>query len=386
MKTAYMLIILILFTTLFFQPVILSSDELASKNINKRQRELEKLNKSITTTRKKIKGLSKKEKSTLKELHINQKHSHEVRRYLVLLDEQINELQQEIDKHDSLYYGLSDRLRQMIIAYAELARKTYLNGNTGDAEIILTGKSFDNDIKRDIYINSLTRHFKQETKKINLLRVAVSNETGILKDKSDYQDELRNIKTRERKHLNYSINKNKKILGKIKKDTRQLEKQLSQKKQSAGKLRKIIADLIRKEAEKSKGAVKKLSIGKISWPVNSRKIFRGYGKVKNKETNTYFDNPGIDISVNSGSIVKNIANGEVSMIHWLPGYGTLIIMNHGNGLRSVYANLSSVTVKKGDRVKKDAPIGKTGESMEGEFLHFELWHGSKRLNPNHYLR
>jgi len=258
MKTAYMLITGILFTALFFQPVILSSDELASKNINKRQRELEKLNKSITTTRKKIKRLSKKEKSTIKELHINQKHGHEVRKYLVLLDEQINELQQEINKHDSLYYGLSGRLRQMLFAYAELARKTYLDGNTGDTEVILSGKSFDNDIKRDIFINSMTRHFKQEMKKINLLRVAVSNETGILKDKFDYQDELKNIKTREQKHLKYSINKNKKILGKIKKDSKQLKKQLSQKKQSAGKLRKIIADLIRKEAEKSKGVVKKL--------------------------------------------------------------------------------------------------------------------------------
>jgi murein DD-endopeptidase MepM/ murein hydrolase activator NlpD len=115
-------------------------------------------------------------------------------------------------------------------------------------------------------------------------------------------------------------------------------------------------------------------------------ISKYFGTSKNPETNTVFDNPGIDISASVGSPVIATAKGVVSLIHWLPGYGTLIIINHGAGVRSVYANLSTVNVKKDQSVKQGALIGRTGQNVDGNILHFELWQGSSRLNPLGYLR
>jgi murein hydrolase activator len=380
--------ILIMAIIIFFivLPETQPSGESDSKDIKKRQKELEKLNNSINTTRKRINQLTRKEKNTLNKLYLNQKHNTELGRYLNLLDTQINDLQLEIQKKDSAYFELSTKLSNMISAYSEILRNYYINKTSNSSKAIFADKSSSENIKKTIYIEYLGNHISNETKKINFLMIAISSETGYLKDKFDYQEELQAIKQQEKHNLAYSIRQNKRLLTQIKKDSKYLQKQLENKMRSAKKLKNIIAELIRKEAEKSKSVSKNLPIGIISWPCNSKNIVRSYGNVKNKETNTFFDNPGIDIGVKNGTPIKSIADAEVSLIHWLPGYGTLVILNHGNNLRSVYANLSAVSIKKGDRVKKGEMIGKSGESVEGEFLHFELWQGKTRLNPADYLR
>ncbi len=384
-------ILILFFALIIIIPYDLGSEDIASKDVKKTQKELDKLNKSINDTRKKLKNLNNKEKTTLKTIQKHQKHSLEVNRFINLLEAQLNELQKEITIRDSMYYGLSNKLSILLREYAELARQVYVEGLTEESEVIFSRKSFDNDTKDEIYFAYLTKYLDSQAKSIDLMRIKVSNEIGQLRDKSDYQEELKGIKRREQSYLAQSINNNKNMLSKIKNDTKVLQKQLNQKMQSASKLKSIIAELIRKEAAKPEKTTPNSSAkinpaGQYPWPVDGRTIFRGYGQQKNKATDTYFDNPGIDIAVRSGSTVRNIEVGEVSMVHWLPGYGTLVIMNHGNGLRSVYANLSSVSVRKGDRVNKGAMIGRTGESVEGEFLHFELWQGSNRLNPRSHLR
>ncbi len=383
-KIIAVVLIFFLVSLLSFSPV--NSQNLASNSIKKRKKQLEKLTKSIKNTRYKIKKLSKKEKSTLSQIQLNQQNRLAINKYIIVVSEQLKDLQKDIQKHDSAYYQYSMKLRQIIIDYARISRRIYLEQFSSNLKYLLTLESTAKDMNRDIYFENLTDYYSKTIRILNSLRIDISKETGWLKEKSDYQEELKVLKTKEQRNLNYTINKNKKLLGKIKKDKQSLKNQLIQKQRSARKLKKIIADLIKKELQKSKKKYKKLPIGKISWPIASRNIFRKYGKVKNKETNTYFDNPGIDISAKSGTPVKSVARGEVSLIHWLPGYGTLIIINHGNGLRTVYANLSTIWVKKGDRVKKGAIIGKTGESVDGEFLHFEIWQGSRRLNPSKYLR
>ena len=381
---------------LFFPLIIiltydLGSEDIASKDVKKTQKELDNLNKSINETKKKINNLNKKEKTTLKTIQKNQKHSLEVKRVLTLLEAQLNELKRQITIRDSVYYGLSNKLSNLLHEYAELARQVYMSGLTDESEVIFTRKSFDRDMQNEIYFSRLTNYLDSQAKSIDLMRVNISNEIGQLRDKSDYQEEVKGSKRREQVFLTQSISKNQVLLSQIKKDAKTLQKQLEQKMQSAAKLKSIIAGLVKKETEKplkpsEQPAARINPSGQYQWPVDSRNIFRGYGQQKNKETNTFFDNPGIDITASNGSSVRNIEDGEVSMVHWLPGYGTLIIMNHGNGLRSVYANLSTVSVKKGDRVKRGVTIGRTGESVEGEFLHFELWQGSNRLNPRSYLR
>ena len=389
----------------------------ANKSANPRD-ELNRLNQSIEKTKNQIQDLSNKEKSTVSKLYQTQKQSEKIARYINILDYQINTLQKDINNLQLFHASLKDKLNKLQIDFALLARKVYLEGNLNDAEMLYFQKPYKNEISRDIYVRRLSIMMDETAKRISMLKDSIGRQANILQEKNEQQSFLKTIKLKEHVNLKTSISKNQEQLDKIRNNKSLLIKELAQKESSAKKLRNIIADLVRREeakaAKKAKEQQQKTSkgkqteksakkggkeieepheitakanpTGKYTWPTSSRKILRGYGQNKNQQTNTFYDNPGIDISTRRGSTVKAVASGTVSLIHWLPGYASLVIINHGNGTRSVYANLQSVAVQKNQSISAGQIVGSSGEAVDGEFLHFELWQSNHRLNPMSWLR
>lgn len=100
---------------------------------------------------------------------------------------------------------------------------------------------------------------------------------------------------------------------------------------------------------------------------------------------------GMDIAADRGTAVKAVADGVVSEIKRDPGLGILVIVDHQNGLKTVYANLASDDfVSPNQKVKQGDVIGSVGntaifESVEQSHLHFEVWKKDAPVNPADYL-
>ncbi len=96
-----------------------------------------------------------------------------------------------------------------------------------------------------------------------------------------------------------------------------------------------------------------------------------------------YDNPGIDIEVAPGATAKAVYGGKVSGVYGVAGFGTVVIVNHGNYF-TVYGNLSGSSVRTGDTVKAGQAVGKaapdSGNKKVGS-LHFEVWKNREKLNP-----
>jgi len=97
---------------------------------------------------------------------------------------------------------------------------------------------------------------------------------------------------------------------------------------------------------------------------------------------------GIDISAARGTPVRAAGPGEVLYAGWLRGYGQVIIIDHGSNLSSVYAHLSSMSVREGSAVKKGQTIGAVGSTgtATGAHLHFEVRANGDARDPMKYLR
>lgn len=99
--------------------------------------------------------------------------------------------------------------------------------------------------------------------------------------------------------------------------------------------------------------------------------------------------PGIDIANRGIPAVLAADAGTIASAGWDPsGYGNKIIINHGNGMVTLYAHLSQFRVVVGQTVKRGDIIGimgSTGRST-GPHLHFEIHVGGTRPNPLNYLR
>jgi murein DD-endopeptidase MepM/ murein hydrolase activator NlpD len=96
---------------------------------------------------------------------------------------------------------------------------------------------------------------------------------------------------------------------------------------------------------------------------------------------------GLDISARTGSPIIAPADGVVASIVKSYGFGVLLTVNHGYGLKTRYAHLSKVLVKKGQAVKrgeKIALVGNTGRST-GPHLHYEVHLKGVPVNPQRYI-
>jgi len=97
---------------------------------------------------------------------------------------------------------------------------------------------------------------------------------------------------------------------------------------------------------------------------------------------------GIDIAAPEGTVVAASALGTVIYTGEQTGYGSLVILRHGNGLVTLYAHASAVLVKSGQEVTAGTPIARVGHSgrTTGPHLHFEVREGTRPRNPLLYLR
>ena len=93
----------------------------------------------------------------------------------------------------------------------------------------------------------------------------------------------------------------------------------------------------------------------------------------------------MDISSKKDPNVRCVAEGIVSAIDWLPGYGSVIIVSHKGDYRTVYGHLAEIYVEEGDRIVTGKVIAKIGESVDGKLLHFEIWNSRNNQNPEEWL-
>ena len=110
------------------------------------------------------------------------------------------------------------------------------------------------------------------------------------------------------------------------------------------------------------------------YPTDTIRITQGYN----------FFHPGLDLDGITGDPIKPIKRGKVVEISQSKyAYGNSVIIDHGNGLTSLYAHLSKIEVKMDQEVTTDTEIGKMGATGRafGDHLHLEIRQNGRNLNP-----
>ena len=89
-----------------------------------------------------------------------------------------------------------------------------------------------------------------------------------------------------------------------------------------------------------------------------------------------------------GTPVRAISQGRVVYTDWMPHFGLIVILDHGEGYLSIYAHNQNVTRQVGDYVKAGDVIAALGDSggQDGPALYFELRHGNDTLDPRRWCR
>ena len=122
------------------------------------------------------------------------------------------------------------------------------------------------------------------------------------------------------------------------------------------------------------------------WPVVGR-LLSGYGKRDDPFAGEQIFHTGVDISAAQGTPVHVTADGIVVSAEWFGGYGKLVIVDHGHGMRTYYAHLSRMDVLPGQEVRLGQIIAATGATgrVTAPHLHYEVRIGGNAVNPHTYL-
>lgn len=412
----------IIFYIFIYAFVLFKPDSNAQRTqIDSSKQELSKLKDEISKLEIELAQKNRKEKKSLEDLENINKQNFLLSKLLTTLRSEENQKQKEIDNQALNISAIEKEINVLQKNYANYVTATYKHGSYTDWESVINSTSFQQAVIRLEYLKrfSVSREkdlIKLEKNKKELITAKIK-----LEIEKKAKQALAKQKELEEKSLQTKLKNQKSILAEIKKDKKKITKSVNEKRKSERKIRDLIVKLVeeaerkRKEEEelrKSETLVSKetnikkevvqpgytidLSTSKFSsfselkgnlnWPVARGKVVRKFGESLNPKLKTVTVNYGVDIKASGDLSVRCSAEGVISTVEWLPGYGTVMIISHKGNYRTVYGHLSEVFVKEGDKINTGGAIGRVGESVEGNILHFEIWNGRQNVNPEPWFR
>lgn len=145
--------------------------------------------------------------------------------------------------------------------------------------------------------------------------------------------------------------------------------------------KRIVAESIRKKTARKQFSESEAQV-KFIWPVTGRisSIF-GLRRFFNEQERR--PHSGLDIAAAEGTPIKAVANGTILDTGDFFFSGNMIYLDHGQGIVSLYAHLSEISVKPGDVIKQGDIIGKVGQTgrVTGPHLHFAVYANQTLIDP-----
>lgn len=131
-----------------------------------------------------------------------------------------------------------------------------------------------------------------------------------------------------------------------------------------------------------------IGTGAFSWPVPSCTYLTSrFGLRIHPVYGTQKSHTGIDIGAASGATIVAADGGTVTMAGVNGGYGNCVMIDHGNGYKTLYGHMSSIAVTNGQTVSKGDTVGYVGSTgvSTGPHCHFEVWSGGSRIDPEQFF-
>ncbi len=184
--------------------------------------------------------------------------------------------------------------------------------------------------------------------------------------------------------LQSDINANSALLSQIAEQDAALQAEI------AAKAKQLAEQAKQEQNNNGNGGGQVVGTGSLMWPSYCNVIStRDYGYYTHPITGQYKLHGGIDICASNGTAIWAADGGKVvtSSDGWNGGWGNYVMINHGNGLQTLYAHMSSRACSVGQTVSKGQTIGYVGSSgmSSGPHLHFEVWLNGSRTNPLNYF-
>lgn len=394
-KIKYLLFFLLIFTCIssFSQ----TKEELEQQR-KELQEEVSKIRRLLSQTR----SVEKNELEILSELNLQ---INAQRKLINAFTAESKALSKEISSNESEIKRLTKELETLKKDYAKMIYKSYKSKSQNSRIMfLLSSQNFHQAYKRLQYMKQYTDFRKAQGQQIS----KKSDELLVLNDTLNIRKKEKELLADESKKEQEKIEEQKeeqqKVIDKIKKQEKKYIADIKKKQREERKIDKKIKKLIQAAINKSNNGKKnskgfaltaetKLvakkfqeNKGKLPWPLEKGVVTRRYGKQPHESLpGITVESNGVHIRTDKGSNARAVFDGTVLQIQAVSGKKAVYIQ-HGNYI-TLYNNLETVTVKKGDKVTTKQVIGKvyTDKISKKTILKFQVWKNTTRLNPASWI-
>jgi septal ring factor EnvC (AmiA/AmiB activator) len=349
------------------------------------KKKYQKVQEDIKDKQKNIKESRKLESSTLKELDKTNMQLQKVSEKLNKYRRQIRGTKKNVQKVEAEVADLREKIKKRKEWMRRKLRAMHRYGRYGDIIMILgASEGLSQLLRRWRYLEVLTSYEREAIEEYRKDLKALKRKQEKLDALYARLDKEAERVNAEKKNLMKAKEKKRQILASVRQKRVSYEKMLKDLLTSSRKLREIIRESERKKRYAGKG-FRNLK-GRLPWPV-SGKVAVPYGTTEDPRFKTPVFRNGIYIATHESALAVAVHKGEVVFADWFKGYGQLVVLNHGEGYHSLYANLSEIFLKQGDIIESKGRIGKVGESgmLNRSSLYFEIRYKGKALNPTQWL-
>ncbi len=369
------------------QPASSKDKSEASQKLDGLKGDYEKLQKELDAIKKNIDSISDEKSKTIAKQNSVSRQISIAHEQITILQQRIAVLTEEIAQKEQEIEDKQADIDENYALFKVRMRALYMTDTTSVMNVLFGAQSFSEFLERSEYIKRITQHDDELIANLRADKAAIEAAKAEIDAAKAEVDAAKAEEDAKKKAL---------------------EGQYSTLSQEVSILKKAEAEYnankakIQKELDEAKAEIDKLMAelasdgeyvgGEFTWPVPGySNISSYYGwRFNNSDFHT-----GIDITGSGvyGKSIKAANAGEVAFVQTNytagVGYGKYVIINHGGGYATLYAHMSSISVKLGDWVDKGESIGAVGSTgwSTGPHLHFEIRVGGKHTNPmNHFTK
>ena len=369
-----------------------------NQNIKEAQKELDSLDDQVADKKAYSDTLMKKIDLLQDKLDALESNRDELQNEINAVQKRIDETQAEINKAEKEIEKKEQEFDGVYEEYCQRLRAMYISGNVSMLEVLLESGDISSILTRAEMVKSVSEQdsatlddLMTKMEEINKEREELANNKIQLgKDKDSLNSRKQELQksideyNSSKAELNAEVEECNAALASLDDKRSEVKETIDTNQEQKRQIEAEINNALSGSGSNKPGSGNyNPGTGQLAYPTSYRQISAGYPNYSN---GSYHG--GVDWPCPTGTAVHASDSGVVVIAKKLTySYGQYILIDHGNGLSTLYAHNSSLVVGVGDKVSKGQIIAYSGESgnATGPHVHFEVRLNGTRVNPMSYL-
>lgn len=351
------------------------ADELEQK-----QQELNSVQQQAEEQQRRAERARLRERSVSEQLRVIQGELSAAQNEFDAVNDQLVQTEEQIQANTELSARLVKQLEAQTKVLHRRMRDIYKNGQVNYIDVLFGAKDFNDFVSRMDILKKILAYDNALIKGTKADRAALEKAQAQLETDKVKIVELRKVAAAKRDLVSARRQERQGVLNAATYERETAERAYRELIETSKQIEQMIRRI--QSGEKNIGG----STGTMLWPAEGE-ITSPFGWRVHPIFGTQRLHTGIDIGADYGDTVRAADGGAVIHADWMGGYGYAVIIDHGNGISTLYAHNSQLLVSEGQMVAKGQAISRVGSTgySTGPHLHFEVRQNGSPVNPLNFL-